>query len=319
MAKCDRSSPLAEVTFHCRGCRRTFSAAPGRVEDAPEQDHHPFSYFAECPDCGAEVGQAAYERALLKAWANATGPKTPEGKAAVAENLAGHPTPEEAKRTRFNAMKTGLYARTATYFPAKPDGYPFCSSCDVDRDWCREQPACSKRTELFMLHHAAFEQQNPRHLSGIYADLQSAVFTVLQQILQTIIADGVKIEAPQWVYDKEAGLVLAQYIDGSGKLQTIKDIQAHPLFKPLGELLSRNNLSLSDMGMTPKVLEDAEIEQGRLTNQQGARESLQDFSRQQSKALEDLKTLVERANSTREKDPILVEFKRHNGDDGSAE
>jgi len=44
----------------------------------------------------------------MKGWANATGPKTPEGKAAVRKNLAGHPTPEETRRTRFNALKRML-------------------------------------------------------------------------------------------------------------------------------------------------------------------------------------------------------------------
>ena len=123
----------------------------------------------------------------MKAWANATGPRTEEGKAATAANLEGHPTKEEAQRTRFNAMKHGLAARTATYFPAKYDGYEFCSTCDVDRNFCASQPACVKKTELFMLHHAAFEQRNPKHLMGIYSDLQASVLAVVQQIIQTIV------------------------------------------------------------------------------------------------------------------------------------
>lgn len=314
MPKCDRSNPLDKVTFHCRPCRRTFSAVPGRVEDRPEQEHHPFEYFSQCDWCGEDAPQAAYERNLLKAWANATGPKTAEGKAAASANLEGHPTPEEAKRTRFNAMKTGLHARTATYFPAKPDGYDFCAECDVDRRWCREQPACSKHTELFMLHHAAFDQQNPKHLKGIYADLQAALFTVIQQILRTIIRDGVKIEAPQWYTDKETGrLIIAEYYDEDGNRRLIKDIEAHPLFKPLGELLSRNNLSLADMGMTAKVLEDVEQEQGRLDNANAARESLQEFAGRQVQALEDLRSMIARSKEARDKDPILVEFERQNG------
>jgi hypothetical protein len=69
-------------------------------------------------------------------------------------------------------MKHGLSACTATYFPAKPDGYAFCKTCDVDRVFCASQHACIKKTELFMLHHAAFEQRNPKHLMDTYSDLQ---------------------------------------------------------------------------------------------------------------------------------------------------
>lgn len=114
--------PLDQITFHCDACYRSFKAAPRRVEDEPETEHHPFRYFAVCPRCDAECEQARFERGLIKAWASATGPRTPEGKAASAKNLEGHPTPEEALRTRFNAMKHGMAAKVATYFPAKPDG-----------------------------------------------------------------------------------------------------------------------------------------------------------------------------------------------------
>ena len=161
----DRSKQLSEVTFYCKPCVFTFKAEPDRIEDALEQEYHPFAYFAPCPKCGIERGQVHYERNLLKAWRHATGPKTETGKAATAANLEGHPTPDEALRTRFNGMKHGLYARVATYFPAKPDGYAFCAGCDVDRVWCGNQPACTRQTEIFLRHHAAFEQRDTKHLT----------------------------------------------------------------------------------------------------------------------------------------------------------
>ncbi len=316
MPKSDHSQPKAEITFRCAACKATFEGAPGRVEEAPERPWHPWAYFAACPLCGEEAGQAPWEAAAFKAWAHATGPKTPEGKVATAANLAGHPTPEEALRTRFNAMKHGLAAKTATYFPAKPGGYAFCASCEVDRDWCGRQAACQKRTELFMLHHAAFESRNPKALAGIYADLQAALFAVLQQIIQTIIHDGVKIEAPQYYTDKEGVLIVAQFVDDDGKLRTIKDIQAHPLFKSLGELLSRNGLSLSDMGMTAKAVEEEEQELGRLQVQEQGREALTDFARSQTKAIADLGELIRRSTSRREADPVLIEYREQAGDEG---
>ena len=138
----DRSKPISEITFYCLPCYRTFKAAPARVEDAPDLTYHPFTYHGNCPRCDAECEQVGWERGLMKAWANATGPRTEEGKAATATNLEGHPTKEEVQRTRFNAMKHGMSARTATYFPSKPDGYAFCATCDVDRVFCASQPAC---------------------------------------------------------------------------------------------------------------------------------------------------------------------------------
>lgn len=315
MAK-NRSQPLSEISFHCNHCAKAFKAEPARVEDDSAQEHHPYRYLAPCPTCERECEQAAWERALLKAWANSTGPRTEEGKAATAANLEGHPTPEEARRTRFNAMKHGLSARTATYFPAKPDGYDFCTACDVDRVWCKEQPACAKKTELFMLHHAAFEQRNPRHLTGIYADLQASVFAVLQQILQTIIADGVKVETVKWYTNKEGEILVAEYVDEDGKRRIVREqIIAHPLFKPLGELLSRAGLSLSDMGMTTKVIEAEEGEMGRLAQEQENRDSLNEFAQRQVAALESLVDVIDRARSAKQRDPVLIEHQSQQGGD----
>lgn len=313
MAKSDYSRPLDEVTFRCGPCRRTFSGPPARVEDKPDRDWHPFEYVASCPGCGAEVMAAHWWMALLKGWQSATGPRTEAGKAATAANLDGHPTPEESLRTRFNAMKHGLTAKTATYFPSSPGKYSFCSGCDVDWGYCATQPACIKQTQLFMQHHAAFEQRNPKHLSGIYADLQAALFAVLQQILQTIIADGVKIEAPQYI-NYEGQVIFVEYTNPvTGAREVIKDIQAHPLFKPLGELLSRNNLSLADMGMTQRVIDDEEQEFGRLQAQEQSREVLAEFAQRQAKAIEDLGGLMSRANAARDRDPILIEHQQQSG------
>ncbi|MBP6895663.1 MAG: DNA adenine methylase [Pseudacidovorax sp.] len=41
-----------------------------------------------------------------------------------------------------------MAARTATYFPAKPDRYAFCEGCEVNRLWCSEQPACVKQSAI---------------------------------------------------------------------------------------------------------------------------------------------------------------------------
>jgi hypothetical protein len=309
----DRSKPLSEITFHCKqaSCCRSFKAEPGRVEPAPEQDHHPFLYFAACPSCGAECEQVYWERNLLRAYSKATGPRTEEGKAVSAANLDGHPTPEEALRTRFNAMKHGLSARTATYFPAKPDGYSFCNGCEVDRVHCKTQPACVKQTEIFMLHHAAFEQRNPKHLMGIYADMQASIFAMVRQILQTIVADGVKIEQVVWDKDEDGQVRVAEYSDEHGQRHILREnIMAHPLFKPLGELLSRTGLTLADMGMTQKVIEAEEDQLGRLEQAQEEQEAASAFRTKQMELLSALAEKVQRANKQTESDTKLIEYQQ---------
>lgn len=313
MRKSDLSRPLTAITFRCDPCRRDVNCAPERVEDAEDRPHHPWRYFATCTWCGAEMEQAGWERSLMKAWTKATGPRTPEGIAATAKNLEGHPTPEEARRTRFNAMKHGLSARTATYFPAKPDKYAFCASCDVDRLWCANQAACVQQTRNFLLHHAAFESRNPKLLAGTYSELQAAVLATVQQILQTIIADGVKLETPEW-FTHEGGMVLAQYTDPeTGEIRIIKNVEAHPLFKPLSELLTRANLSLSDMGMTMKVVDEDEAELGRIQKDRQQQEQLAEFAGSTSKSLAALEDLVRRSQERTRADPLLIEHAQEEG------
>lgn len=315
MAKRDTYQPLTEVEFQCRPCERYWRGAPGAVEDWPEDEIHPWRYTAPCPACGKAREQSARERGLLRAWRRATGPRTAEGLAATARNLEGHPTPEEALRTRFNGMKHGLSAKTATYFPAKPDGYAFCAGCDVDRVYCRAQPACVKQTEHFMLHHAAFEQKNPKHLMGIYADFHAALMLTVQQILQTIIADGVTIVTPQTYVDKDGRCLVVEYFDEQGRRQVVRDIEAHPLFRPLGELISRTGISLGDLGLTGRVMEEEGPLPGQLQRGEGA-VALEDFQQRQTKALEDLRGLLNRAQSKASADPVLVEYREQMGETG---
>lgn len=159
-----------------------------------------------------------------------------------------------------------------------------------------------------MLHHAAFEQKNPKHLMGIYADLQASIFAVVQQILQTIIADGVKITTPEWYTDKETGQIfIAQYTDNNGVKRIIPNIEAHPLFRPLGEMLSRAGLTLSDMGMTARAVENDEVELGKLNDGASQREELGDYARRQVEALEGLKAVMDAAALNKLGDPVLIE------------
>ena len=307
-------SPLKTVVFRCKACKSTFEAEPARVEEAPaDDDVHAWRYFHPC-ECGAEAQQAPWQRAAMKAWRCATGPKTPEGKAAVRENLRGHPTPEEALRTRFNGMKHGLNARTATYFPAKPDGYAFCASCEVDREWCRQQPCCEKQTGLFMKHHAAFEQRNPKHLMGIYADFHAALMGTVSECLRRIIGDGVMLHVPKTYVDKDGRCLVVEYINERGEVCQVHDVMAHPLFKPVAELITRMGISLSDLAMTPRQGEEEAATMGKLQAEAGEQETLAAFEERKVKALEDLSGMIKRANAAKANDPVLIEYQQQNGE-----
>lgn len=312
----DWSAQISRVNFRCGECRRAFEGEPDLIEDAPEQAHHPYAYFAHCPHCGAEhQPQASWERALLKAHQHSTGPKTPEGVAAVTANLEGHPTPHEALRTRFNAMKHGATARTATYFPAKAGGYAFCARCDVDRAWCAQQPACVKQTEIFMLHHAAFEQRDPKVLTAIHADMHAALMATLQMCIQEVLGLGVLIKAPKVELDREGHPVTLTYTAEDGSKRYIYNYTSNPAFKPLTELITRLGLSMNDLGMTVKATEDDEEKNlGRLKLDDDAKETLSAFGQRMLQATENARALIQQAQKATKADPVLVEHQARGGD-----
>lgn len=314
MAK-DWAAELLSVNFRCGECSHAFGQKPDLVEDAPELDHHPYRYFAHCPRCAAEnQPQASWERALLKAHQACTGPKTPEGLAKAGANLAGHPTPEESRRIRFNALKHGLNARTATYFPAKPDKYAFCKGCDVDRAWCGQQAACVKQTEIFMLHHAAFDSRNPKVLASLHADLQSGLTAMLQMLMQQALGDGVVIKQPKVELDREGTAVTLSYLGEDGKRQYVYDYQAHPALKPIADFVSRLGLSMTDLGMTVKSADaDEEEERGVLKLDDKTQETLSAFNERMALAMKGAKEMLARADQATKADPVLVAHEAREG------
>jgi hypothetical protein len=309
MPRKDWSVRLDRATFRCGRCRGTFTAVPDLVDDDPDNPAHPFRYFANCPDCGQDnVPQASWERALMAAHQAATGPVTTQGKAATAANLAGHPTPEESRLIRFNAMKHGMEARTASYFPAKPGKYQFCERCDVDRGWCAGQPACVKQTELFMLHHAAIEQRDPKLLGKVHADLMAALTATLQLCLQSVLGRGVEICTPRVELSRDGVPVTLTYRDGD-EVHNVYEISANPLLKPLMDLIGRLGLSMSEQGLTVKASEeDDPAGIGMLqANGGSSKESLADFSRRSSDAMLGLREKLGRAQARMRSDPVLIE------------
>lgn len=307
---------LKEVNFRCGVCRKSYSAAPDLIQDDPAAVHHPYRYAAHCPFCAAQLQpQAAWERGLIKAHQTSTGPVTAAGKAASAANLDGHPTSEEAKRTRFNAMKHGMAAQTATYFPARPDGYAFCGKCDVDREWCARQPACVKQTEIFMLHHAAFEQRNPKVLMGLHADMHAALMATLQMCIQSVLAEGVVIKQPRVELDREGNSVTLAYVGADGRREYIYDFTSNPAFKPITDLISRLGLSMSDLGMSVRSSEGEEEKSlGMLKLDPDTKETLESFNVRMLEATKNASLLIKNSQQATKADPVYIQHQATGGD-----
>jgi hypothetical protein len=306
---------LRAVRFHCRTCNERFQAEPDRIEDAPQDVWHPWRYFAACPTCRTEATQEHRERTLLKMWANATGPKTAEGKAAAAANLEGHPTPEEAVRTRFNALQHGLTAKVATYYPARPGRYPQCTGCEYIDTLCPTQTACLKRTELFLRHHVAFQTRNPALLVEVNADLQANVRALIEDMILSITQDGARLKSPKFYYDNDGGLHWVRMIDErTGEETPLYDISAHPLLKTLSDFLSKNAMSMADMMMTAKHVDEEETVRGYLAGQSAREESQLGYQARQTAALEGLADLIRQSRADVAADPVLIEHQSNGGD-----
>lgn len=315
MAK-DWAEQQTVVNFRCGVCKHAWEDEPDLIEDAPELEYHPYRYFGDCPKCHAEMQpQAAWARALLKAHQMSTGPKTPEGLAAVRKNLEGHPNAEAVLRTRFNAMKHGMAAKTATYFPARPDGYSFCERCDEDRKWCAQQAACVRQTQIFMLHHAAFEQRNPRVLAGIHADLQAGLTAMLQMLMQQVLGEGVVITQPRVELDRDGNSQTLSYLAEDGTRKYIYDRQAHPALKAISDFVSRLGLSMGDLGMTVRAAgtDEGEEGQGVLRLDDQTRETLSDFNQRMLGVMGKARDMLAAANEATRTDPVLVAHEAREG------
>lgn len=301
-----------EVSFHCKGCGQHFKGEPSRMVPVEWREWQPVDYFADCARCGDEAPQAAWELNLAKAWANATGARTAEGKAAVTANL-----PEDTRRTRFNAMKHGLFAKTAQYWPAKPGKYPHCETCEHFNKGCdddnhrsreRQNPvACLKRIEVFMKFQIAFETRDPRLLTDNMATMQALAWQLTNDMILSVIQDGVRTKTPEWYYDKDGAFHWAEGTDDQGNKVVIHKLEAHPLLRFVIEFMNRNGMTLPDSGMTMKVRDEEEDLRGFLAGQTAELETDSGFRERQTKALETLASAVRRSEDNRGRDPVLIE------------
>lgn len=316
--------PLSEVDFRCEVCSEKFTCAPDLVEDDDSRPWHPWFYTNPCPVCRGVSEQDPRQRGLLKAWAHATGPTSPEGRAKSAANLEGHPTPEEAQITRMNSMKHGLYANRLSVFPARPGKYPSCEVCDYFNDICipnppsyhDNPPGCLKKAEVLLRHKIAFQSGDPGLLTESRAETQASIQLIIDEMILQIAQDGgPRIMELKWYHDKDGGFHLARYRDEkTDKWVQVYEAKAHVLLKPLIDFISKNSLTLSDMGMTPKVQQENDLLAGNLQNERQGQQDAIAFRENQQQLQQQLIEQIKRSQSRLKNDPVLIEHNQGDAD-----
>lgn len=304
---------LPNVAFQCKACRHTWQAGPSRVTTAGDDpDPLQTDYFALCPKCGAECRQAFWQRGLWAAEGKRRGPTTAAGKARCAENLANM-TPEQKQRAKYNNVKHGRYLKEMTPLPAKPDGYAWCAGCEIARDYCAAQPVCMLKASHFVLVRAAFEQRDPSLLNGVMAEAHGMSLMVVREMLLSVLQQGVSREMPRVVLDKDGNPRVVEILDKDGNITPVTQQEINQLLRVIPDWISRIGLSLSDLGMTPKVIDDGDAAMGRLKDEEDRREALADFARQNAASLDALKGMLLRAQEKKGRDPVLIEYNQQNG------
>ncbi len=311
------------VDFRCAGCQHVWRGSPGRTAPSPDDWWHPYAYWAICPQCDSEAPQERRQWGLWKAHAHATGPRKPEGKAASAANLDGHPTPEEAKITRFNAITHGQSAKVAEFYPAKPGKYPHCDGCAyysqtpngeapcVERPDAthRNPPACLKRAELWVRHQVAFQSGDPKLLADLRASTQAGLQAIIDDMILAIARQGVSLQEPRWYTDKGGGFHLARYPDEkTGDYVQLMDTRQNPLLRPLIEFVQKNSMTLSDQNMTPRAVDEDQVLRGQLSDDEADRASADDHRRAQTVLLERLAAQIDASKKRTDADPVLIEY-----------
>ena len=286
------------TTFWCPHCRWRWEQEPERVEPSTDSPH-PFEYIAACPKCGTESNESPQLKALYHAWLNITASKSPE-----ISNLNLKQPPVE--RTRFNALKHGMYAKKAKYFPAKVGRYSECEDCDYAAE-CEVSGICLEVSKIKMMVQKAIDDKSPEALTGLMKDTQANLAVLVKRIFSTIFSDGVSLQAPVWAGTKD-GYELVQDKDG----KQVVDISAHPLLKTLIDLVQKNNLSLSDLMLTPKTTEEADVMRGHLDGETEERENLQQYRDGRNQMLQQFLSgeAALEAGKRRDLDPVAKEAMR---------
>lgn len=289
------------TTFRCNSCKQNLELPVERVEDLPAEELHPFEYFAHCPTCRSEIKEAPFLKNLYRAWSNITGTKSPEKSAA---NL---PSPNDPRR-KFNALKSGIYAKAAKYFPAKVGRYPECGGCEHSHE-CEAIGICLEVSKLKMMVMHAFDSKDPAALQPLFEEIQGDLFVLIKRLIFRALKDGVILEAPVFG-NSQFGPILLKDDQGN----QVIEFTAHPALKLLTDLIQKNGLSLADLQMTPKTQADHAAQMGNLKGQADDRMSAKEFEQKKLEQTQKFFDALTTATARRERDPV---FQAHQEEAGA--
>ncbi|WP_020396118.1 hypothetical protein [Thiolinea disciformis] len=291
-----------ELAFKCGttkgGCGKRFTATQYQTANFPEREWYPYVHSAVCPACGLDAGQANWQLGQWKAVYDhgRPGPTTAEGLKAIADATKNR-DPSSFAVSRFNAITHGATAEVAKFFPARPGKYPVCDGCEYLLDGCgTEMRHCAKRTELFVQFALAQEQGDGRLLGRLMASTQAGLLAITGDMIRAIAARGVELERPMFVRGDKGGIDLATYRDEFGNQQTIMEVSANPLLKPLIDLMSKNGMTLADLNLTPAAAEEQKRFDGYLDDKEADRQSVADAMAQQQANMDKLLAVMNRGS-----------------------
>lgn len=281
-----------EIRFHCTrssgGCGARFASTDYHTDPNPDQEWHPYQHTAVCPRCAEDTHPASHQ---LAGWKSAATPLSPESRAKIsAAQKSRDPASYEISKT--NALITGANAKVIKIWPAKPGKYAECETCEYLTNGCATDfQYCADKTDLYVKFMMAQETGNSAFLGQEMAATQAGIAAITASMIRILAQKGVTIETP--IYTKtENGIEVATYTDEEGKTRTITRTEAHPLLPHLINYVSKNTMTLGDMGLTPKVKEEHRQMQGYLDAKEADCETLNEATQAQQSMVQNLMRVI---------------------------
>lgn len=212
-----------------------------QVEDLGEES--PYNSFAKCPVCKTWCRSVPHYYANLeKMRANATGPKTEDGK----------------RRSSVNGITHGIYAQPHHMIAPANGKYDICEDCDIkERCEAKELRYCPYKQDLMVRFMAAVENGDSGALRQYAGLSQGRLYIVLENMFQEVMKLGPAIKQPRL----NAGKVVT-IENEQGEETTLYEYVEHPLLDDIPKIMQALGMTSDQQNMNPSKAEETDREQG---------------------------------------------------------